>query len=227
MAGLRLSVLDQSPIPEGATGADALRNTLDLAALADELGYQRYWVAEHHATPALACAAPEILIGRHRRPHRSHPRGQRRRDAPALQPAEGGRDVQPARGPAPRAHRPRDRARARHRPDDDARAAARPPPRRARRLHRAALRVARPAGGPRPAGARLRALPRHAARAPGAPRALAARLLAAERDLGRGAGPALLVRRLHQPRGSGASPPTTAAASSTPSGWPPRSSRSA
>ena len=62
MAGLRLSVLDQSPIPEGATGADALRNTLDLAALADELGYQRYWVAEHHATPALACAAPEILI---------------------------------------------------------------------------------------------------------------------------------------------------------------------
>src|SRR5687767_12554624 len=62
MAGLRLSVLDQSPIPEGATGADALRNTLALAELADELGYQRYWVAEHHATPALACAAPEILI---------------------------------------------------------------------------------------------------------------------------------------------------------------------
>ena len=58
-----LSVLDQSPIAEGATPAQALHNTLDLAELADALGYHRYWVAEHHATPALACAAPEILIG--------------------------------------------------------------------------------------------------------------------------------------------------------------------
>jgi luciferase family oxidoreductase group 1 len=57
-----LSVLDQSPIPEGSTAPEALHNTLDLAALADRLGYRRYWVAEHHATPALACAAPEILI---------------------------------------------------------------------------------------------------------------------------------------------------------------------
>ena len=63
MAGLRLSVLDQSPIPEGSTGADALHNTLDLARLADELGYHRYWVAEHHGTPMLACASPEALIG--------------------------------------------------------------------------------------------------------------------------------------------------------------------
>jgi luciferase family oxidoreductase group 1 len=59
---LRLSVLDQSPIPEGATGADALRNTIDLARLAEELGYARYWLAEHHGTPMLACAAPEILV---------------------------------------------------------------------------------------------------------------------------------------------------------------------
>jgi luciferase family oxidoreductase group 1 len=59
---LLLSVLDQSPIPEGSTAAEALHNTLDLAELADRLGYRRYWVAEHHATPALACAAPEILI---------------------------------------------------------------------------------------------------------------------------------------------------------------------
>jgi luciferase family oxidoreductase group 1 len=58
-----LSVLDQSPIPEGTTPAQALHRTLDLAELADALGYHRYWVAEHHATPALACAAPEILIG--------------------------------------------------------------------------------------------------------------------------------------------------------------------
>ncbi len=59
---LRISVLDQSPISEGFTGTDALRNTLDLAQLADELGYHRYWVAEHHGTPMLACAAPEVMI---------------------------------------------------------------------------------------------------------------------------------------------------------------------
>jgi luciferase family oxidoreductase group 1 len=60
---MRLSVLDQSPIPEGSTPAQALHRTLDLAELADSLGYHRYWVAEHHATPALACATPEVLIG--------------------------------------------------------------------------------------------------------------------------------------------------------------------
>jgi luciferase family oxidoreductase group 1 len=59
---LRVGVLDQSPISENSTGADALGNTLDLARLADQLGYHRYWVAEHHATPMLACAAPEVMI---------------------------------------------------------------------------------------------------------------------------------------------------------------------
>jgi luciferase family oxidoreductase group 1 len=60
---LRLSVLDQSPIPEGLCSADALRNSVDLARLADGLGYARYWVAEHHGTPALPCTSPETLIG--------------------------------------------------------------------------------------------------------------------------------------------------------------------
>jgi luciferase family oxidoreductase group 1 len=60
---LRLNVLDQSPISEGSTGPDALHNTLDLARLTDRLGYHRYWVAEHHGTPTLACASPEVLIG--------------------------------------------------------------------------------------------------------------------------------------------------------------------
>lgn len=60
---MRLSVLDQSPIPEGSSGADALRNTLDLGRLADALGYHRYWVAEHHGGPMLASASPEALIG--------------------------------------------------------------------------------------------------------------------------------------------------------------------
>jgi luciferase family oxidoreductase group 1 len=58
-----LSVLDQSPISAGSTGAQALRNTLDLARLADELGYHRYWVAEHHGGPMLAGGSPEALIG--------------------------------------------------------------------------------------------------------------------------------------------------------------------
>ena len=57
-----LSVLDQSPIPEGQTGGTALANTLDLARLAERLGYHRYWVAEHHASPALAGSAPEVLL---------------------------------------------------------------------------------------------------------------------------------------------------------------------
>jgi luciferase family oxidoreductase group 1 len=60
---MRLSVLDQSPIPEGSTAAQALANTVDLARHAEALGYERYWLAEHHATPALACASPEVLIG--------------------------------------------------------------------------------------------------------------------------------------------------------------------
>jgi luciferase family oxidoreductase group 1 len=60
---MRLSVLDQSPIAEGSTGAEALHNTLDLARLADRLGYHRYWVAEHHGGPMLASASPEALIG--------------------------------------------------------------------------------------------------------------------------------------------------------------------
>ena len=47
-------MLDQSPIAQGSSGADALRNTLDLARLADGLGYYRYWVAEHHGGPMLA-----------------------------------------------------------------------------------------------------------------------------------------------------------------------------
>ncbi len=59
----RLSVLDQTPIAEGLTAADALANTLDLAKACDALGYHRYWLAEHHASPGLAGCAPEALIG--------------------------------------------------------------------------------------------------------------------------------------------------------------------
>jgi luciferase family oxidoreductase group 1 len=47
----------------GASGATSLRNSLDLAKLADSLGYTRYWVAEHHNLPSVASSAPEIMIG--------------------------------------------------------------------------------------------------------------------------------------------------------------------
>src|SRR4051795_6536748 len=62
LAPMRVSILDQSPVSEGSTAAQALRNTLDLAQLADELGYHRYWLAEHHGGPMLASASPEVLI---------------------------------------------------------------------------------------------------------------------------------------------------------------------
>ena len=60
---MKLSVLDQSPISDGMSVGDALRNSIDLARCVDGLGYTRYWVAEHHATRMLACASPEALIG--------------------------------------------------------------------------------------------------------------------------------------------------------------------
>ena len=63
MASFKLSVLDQSPIPAGEQAGTALRNSLELAQLADRLGYERFWLAEHHGTPALACASPEVMIG--------------------------------------------------------------------------------------------------------------------------------------------------------------------
>lgn len=59
-----LSILDQSPIVAGASPAEAVLATVALARRADELGYCRYWLAEHHATQGLADAAPETLLAR-------------------------------------------------------------------------------------------------------------------------------------------------------------------
>ncbi|HVB06390.1 MAG TPA: LLM class flavin-dependent oxidoreductase [Acidimicrobiales bacterium] len=57
-----LSVLDQSPMPEGSSASEVLANTVELAQLTERLGYRRYWLAEHHGTLGLAGSAPEILI---------------------------------------------------------------------------------------------------------------------------------------------------------------------
>lgn len=61
---MRVSVLDQSPIPEDGSAAAAVTETIRLAKAAEKLGYYRYWVAEHHNTRSFAGSAPEILIGR-------------------------------------------------------------------------------------------------------------------------------------------------------------------
>ena len=58
-----LSVLDLSPVTSGASSAVALRNSLDLARFADQRGFKRYWVAEHHNLASIASTAPEIMIG--------------------------------------------------------------------------------------------------------------------------------------------------------------------
>src|SRR4029079_7603986 len=60
---LPLSVLDLSPVSAGSSGAVALRNSLDLARLADDLGFTPYWVGEHHKLPSIASSAPDIMIG--------------------------------------------------------------------------------------------------------------------------------------------------------------------
>ena len=57
------SVLDLAPIIEGGDAAQSFRSTLDLARHAEQWGYQRYWLAEHHGMPGIASAATAVLIG--------------------------------------------------------------------------------------------------------------------------------------------------------------------
>ncbi|HVS91940.1 MAG TPA: LLM class flavin-dependent oxidoreductase [Mucilaginibacter sp.] len=59
---IRLSILDQSPVRKGVTAEQAVRETVELAKLADKLGYTRFWVSEHHNTGSLAGSTPEVLL---------------------------------------------------------------------------------------------------------------------------------------------------------------------
>lgn len=59
----RLSVLDLAPITEGSDAAKSFQHTLDLAQHAEQWGYHRYWLAEHHGMPGIASAATSIVIG--------------------------------------------------------------------------------------------------------------------------------------------------------------------
>src|SRR5271170_5832352 len=56
------SILDLSPVPQGASASDALRNSLDLAQHAEKCAYKRFWLAEHHNMPGIASAATAIVI---------------------------------------------------------------------------------------------------------------------------------------------------------------------
>jgi luciferase family oxidoreductase group 1 len=62
MPRYRLGVLDQSPIAAGRSPADAIAETVELAQLAEQLGYSRYWLAEHHASESFAGTCPELLM---------------------------------------------------------------------------------------------------------------------------------------------------------------------
>ena len=195
---LVLSVLDQSPVSEGSSGADALHNTLDLARLADELGYHRYWLAEHHGGTMLAGPSPEVLIGpvatatsRIRvgsggvmLPHYSPLKVAESFSILAgLFPERIDLAIGRAPGTDPLTTFALQRDRRQAAPDDF-------PTQLAELLGLLENRL--PARPPLPAT-------RRPSRTPARARALAAGLLAAERDLGRRAGPALRLRRLHQP----------------------------
>ncbi len=58
-----LSILDVSPVVSGSSASQALRNTIDLARFADQRGYTRFWLAEHHNTAGIASTTPDIMIG--------------------------------------------------------------------------------------------------------------------------------------------------------------------
>ncbi len=62
-SNIPFSVLDLSPVIEGATPADALRDSLSLAQHVERLGYERFWLAEHHNMPGIASAATSVVIG--------------------------------------------------------------------------------------------------------------------------------------------------------------------
>jgi luciferase family oxidoreductase group 1 len=59
---LKIGIVDQSPVPTGGNGADALRATLELARAAERWGFTRMWLAEHHSTNSFAGSAPEVLL---------------------------------------------------------------------------------------------------------------------------------------------------------------------
>ena len=61
---VKLGLLDYAQIDEGKSAQEALQNSVMLAQLADSLGYERFWMAEHHNVPAFASSSPELIMMR-------------------------------------------------------------------------------------------------------------------------------------------------------------------
>lgn len=59
---MKLSILDQAPISANQTAQEALNASMKLAQMGEKFGYTRYWIAEHHDLPGLACSAPEVML---------------------------------------------------------------------------------------------------------------------------------------------------------------------
>ncbi len=123
---MKLSILDQSPIISGHSAARALDETLKLARRADELGFHRYWLAEHHAIAALADACPEILLARLGAETKRIRVGTGGVLLPYYSAFKVAEIFRNAGGPLPGPHRPRHRPRAGRRPAHRARRGRRP-----------------------------------------------------------------------------------------------------
>lgn len=101
-APIPFSVLDLAPVPQGATPSDAFHASLDLARHAEQWGYHRYWMAEHHNMTGIASAATSVLLGVHRQRHHYPARRLRRRHAAEPLAAGDCRAVWHAGYPLPR-----------------------------------------------------------------------------------------------------------------------------
>ncbi|HLR71835.1 MAG TPA: LLM class flavin-dependent oxidoreductase, partial [Pseudogracilibacillus sp.] len=60
---MKLSILDQAPIASGQSPKEALNTSVKLAQLGEKLGYERFWIAEHHDLFGLACPNPDVMLG--------------------------------------------------------------------------------------------------------------------------------------------------------------------
>ena len=87
---LAVSVLDLVGMRAGEQAASAIARSVEMARHAEALGYQRYWLAEHHSIAGLACSATAVLIGHIAGATPDHPRGQRGRDVAQPCAASGG-----------------------------------------------------------------------------------------------------------------------------------------
>ena len=140
LPALPVSVLDLVPVGEGIDPSASVAASIDHARRADELGFTRYWLAEHHNMPGIASSAPPVHDRGDRRRHRAHPGRLGRRDAAQPSTAGGRRAVRHARRAVPGPHRPRPGPRAGYRPVHRPGAAARGDTER-RRLPRPARRA--------------------------------------------------------------------------------------